>query len=144
MLCRFAHSGVCSTLSKASSSSSNRTRTLISCTLFGKCGAYRALFKITCALYGYTRTTTCLWKEAFREVDAYHVLSEAQGSAIPVFLGAINLAKIYFLHGAGEVSHMLLMAWGGGDYNLRPENISWNPELGRALIIGFQRSTLDH
>lgn len=145
------------------------------CTPFGNCGAYGAPFKITCDTYGYTvvgkGTTSRLWKEVSREADIYHLLRKAQGSAVPVFLGAINLAKIYFLHGAGEIRHMLLMAWGGestsklkqqlvlrreilrsqneiralgvrhGD--LRPDNILWNAELERALIIDFHRSTLD-
>jgi serine/threonine protein kinase len=107
-----------------------------------------------------------------READIYHVLQRAQGSAVPVFLRAINLAQIYFLHGAGEIRHMLLMGWGGesvGHINLdktvqraisrsvkeirslgifhqdlRPENILWNAELKRALIIDFHRCTLNH
>ena len=32
---------------------------------------------------------------------------------MPVFLGTIDLAKIYFLHGAGEIRHMLVMGWRG-------------------------------
>lgn len=145
------------------------------CTPFGSCGAYGVPFKITCATYGYTivgkGTTSRLWKEVSREADIYHVLRKAQGSAVPVFLGAIDLAKIYFLHGAGEIRHMLFMAWGGEStsrlkhgpamwreisrskneiralgvvhQDLRPDNILWNSELGRALIIDFHRSTLD-
>jgi serine/threonine protein kinase len=145
------------------------------CTPFGNCGAYGAPFKITCAIYGYTivgkGTTSRLWKEVSHEADVYNVLRKAQGSAVPVFLGAIDLAKIYFLHGAGEIRHMLFMAWGGEStsrlkhapalwreisrskkeiralgvvhQDLRPDNILWNSELGRALIIDFHRSTLD-
>lgn len=145
------------------------------CTPFGDCGAYGAPFKITCAIYGYTvvgkGTTSRLWKEVSHEADIYQILRKAQGSAVPVFLGAIDLAKIYFLHGAGEIRHMLLMAWGGesitklkqwpvlrreisrskneiralgvrhGDF--RSDNILYNPELERVLIIDFHRSTLD-
>lgn len=145
------------------------------CTPFGNRGAYGAPFKITCATYGYTivgkGTTSHLWKEVSREADIYHILQKAQGSAVPVFLGAIDLAKIYFLHGAGEIQHMLFMAWGGEStsklkqqpvllreilrskneiralgvvhQDLRPDNILWNPELKRALIIDFHRSSLD-
>jgi hypothetical protein len=36
-----------------------------------------------------------------------------QGLAVPVFLRAIDLNMIYFLHGAGDIRHMLLIAWGG-------------------------------
>ncbi|KAG2000794.1 hypothetical protein GB937_010827 [Aspergillus fischeri] len=141
----------------------------------GPCGSYGAPFKITCATFGYTivgkGTTSKLWKEVSREAEVYRVLQRAQGSAVPVFLGAINLAQIYFLHGAGEIRHMLLMGWGGESLghvtlgktvqraisrsvkeirslgifhqDLRPENILWNAELKRALIIDFHRCTLD-
>ncbi|KAL5003682.1 hypothetical protein BDV10DRAFT_190611 [Aspergillus recurvatus] len=67
------------------------------CTLIGSCGSFGAPFKITCATFGYTI------KEVSREAEVYHVLQRAQGSAVP----------IYFLHGAGEICHMLLMGWGG-------------------------------
>ncbi|KAK9235880.1 hypothetical protein V1525DRAFT_242289 [Lipomyces kononenkoae] len=137
------------------------------CTLLGICGAYLVPFKLTCAAYGYTvvgkGTTSGHWKEVSREAEVYQVLRKAQGSAVPVFLGTIDLAKVYFLHGAGEIRHMLLMAWGGEStakleqwpmlrreisgskkeihalgvmhQDLRPDNILWNAELGRALII---------
>jgi hypothetical protein len=144
------------------------------CTPLGGCGAYGAPFKLTCAVYGYTvigkGTTSGLWKEVSREAEVYRILQKAQGSAVPVFLGTIDLAKIYFLHGAGEIRHMLVMAWGGESTasmelapkllqsihqsnkeiralgiihkDLRRDNVLWNEELGRALIIDFHRSTL--
>lgn len=145
------------------------------CTPFGVCGAYGAPFKLTCTTYGYTvvgkGTSTQRWNTVSREADVYQVLRQVQGSAVPVFLGKIDLAKVYFLHGAGEIRHMLVMAWGGESIaklgqrmelrrevsrskkeiralgvvhqDLRPENILWNDELGRALIIDFHRSILD-
>ncbi|KAJ5932869.1 hypothetical protein N7516_007358 [Penicillium verrucosum] len=86
------------------------------CTPLGGCGAYGAPFKLTCVVYGYTvvgkGTTSGLWKEVSREAQVYQILRKAQGSAVPIFLGTIDLAKIYFLHGAGEIRHMLLMGWG--------------------------------
>ncbi|KAJ5716192.1 hypothetical protein N7493_008103 [Penicillium malachiteum] len=145
------------------------------CTPTGPCGSSGAPFKITCATFGYTvigkGTTSRLWKEVSPEADIYRVLQRAQGSAVPVFLGAINLAKTYFLHGAGGIRHMLLMGWGGESVghttldknvqnaisrsvkeirqcgvvhqDLRPENILWNAELERALIIDFHLCTID-
>ena len=138
------------------------------------CGSYGAPFKLTCTKYGYTvigkGTTSELWNEVSREAQVYRVLRKAQGSAVPVFLGTIDLAKIFFLHGAGEIRHLLIMGWGGestatmeltqqlrreihksnkevralgiihGD--LRLDNVLWSEELGRALIIDFHRSTL--
>ncbi|KAJ5084786.1 hypothetical protein NUU61_009365 [Penicillium alfredii] len=86
------------------------------CTPLGCCGAYGAPFKLTCAVYGYTvigkGTTSELWKEVSREAEVYRILQKAQGSAVPIFLGTIDLAKIYFLHGAGEIRYMLVMGWG--------------------------------
>lgn len=41
----------------------------------------------------------------------YQILRKAQGSTVPVFLGTIDLALIYF-HDAGDFSHMLVMGWG--------------------------------
>jgi hypothetical protein len=76
-------------------------------------GGYSAPFKVTCAAHGYTvvgkATTLRRWKVVSREVDIYYILQHAQGSVIPVFLRAIDLAKVYFLHGAGDIQHMLLM-----------------------------------
>ncbi|EED11524.1 conserved hypothetical protein [Talaromyces stipitatus ATCC 10500] len=140
------------------------------CTPLGVCGSYGAPFKITCAAYGYTLvgkgTTSRLWKEVSREAEVYEVLRKVQGLAVPVFLGAIDLDVIYFLHGAGEIRHMLLMAWGGKNIgvgerlteisrsrtlirklgvvhgDLRLQNMLWNDELGRVMIIDFHRSEI--
>jgi tRNA A-37 threonylcarbamoyl transferase component Bud32 len=83
-----------------------------------------------------------------------------------VFLGAIDLKMTYFLHGAGEIRHMLLMAWGGREMgtgersteisrstalirklgvlhgDLRLQNMLWNDELGQVMIIDFHRSEI--
>ncbi|KAK5790552.1 hypothetical protein VI817_007839 [Penicillium citrinum] len=144
------------------------------CIPLGACGSYGAPFKLTCTKYGYTvigkGTTSGLWKEVSREAQVYQILRKAQGSAVPVFLGTIDLAKIYFLHGAGQIRHMLVMGWGGESTatmeltqrlrreihksnkevkalgiiheDLRRDNVLWSEELGRALIIDFHRSTL--
>ncbi|RHZ58150.1 uncharacterized protein CDV56_107957 [Aspergillus thermomutatus] len=54
-----------------------------------------------------------LWGEVSREAEVYRALQRAQESAVPVFIGTINSAQTYFLHGAGRIRHMLLMGWGG-------------------------------
>ncbi|KAE8337904.1 hypothetical protein BDV24DRAFT_154043 [Aspergillus arachidicola] len=140
----------------------------------GSCGSSGAPFKITCSTFGYTvvgkGTTSKHWRKVSREAEVYGVRQRAQGSAIPVFLGAINLAKTYFLHGAGRIRHMLFMGWDGENvghavnktiqraisrsvkniryfgisyHDLRPENILWNAELQRALIIDSHLCSLD-
>lgn len=63
----------------------------------------------------------CCWErndlltlEVSREAETYCVLQGAQGSAVPVFIGAIDLATIYFLHVTGEIRHMLpFRCWWG-------------------------------
>ncbi|KAL5001751.1 hypothetical protein BDV10DRAFT_192049 [Aspergillus recurvatus] len=112
------------------------------------------------------------WDVVSREVEVYRVLRRTQGSAVPVFLGAIDLAKFYFLHGAGEIRHMLIMGWGGDPIHkrkhdetvereiarsekeirslgvlhqdVRPDIILWNDELRGALIIDFHCPELDY
>ncbi|PYH91091.1 hypothetical protein BO71DRAFT_443423 [Aspergillus ellipticus CBS 707.79] len=146
------------------------------CTPFGDCGGFGAPFKITSTTHGYTLvgkgTTLRLWPLVSREVEIYQVLKAAQCSAVPVFLGTIDLSKTYFLHGAGAIRHMLLMAWGGHTLrkdtqvdeklqqeitksskeilslgvtheDLRMQNILWNDELQRAQIIDFHLCQLN-
>lgn len=143
------------------------------CEPFGECGRTGAPFKLRCESYGYTfvgkGTISSLWHIVSREAMFYKILDSVQGSVVPVFLGAIDMAQSYFLHGAGEIQHMLLMAWGGeplaesqwetklhavkrshgkihklgvrhGD--VRPPNTLWNSELNCVLIIDFHKSEL--
>ncbi|KAL1973217.1 hypothetical protein VTN31DRAFT_5852 [Thermomyces dupontii] len=139
------------------------------CTPLGGCGSYGAPFKITCARYGYTifgkGTTSYRWKDVSQEAEIYRILQKVQGSAVPVFLGAIGMAQTYYLHGVGEIQYMLLMGWAGEKIHsvgagsdlsgeimrskeqiklcgvvhldLSFENMLWNRELGRVLIIDF-------
>ncbi|KAH8431854.1 uncharacterized protein LDX57_009505 [Aspergillus melleus] len=142
----------------------------------GTCGLSGAPFKVTCVRYGYTvvgKGTTCfLWRQLEREADVYRMLSPVQGSAVPVFLGKINMQKIYRLHGAGKIWHMLLMGWGGDTIDtvktdirtenrsiarakkeieslgvlhqdLASRNVLWNEELDRAMIIDFHLCEFD-
>ncbi|PLB44175.1 hypothetical protein P170DRAFT_368169 [Aspergillus steynii IBT 23096] len=136
----------------------------------GECGASGAPFQLTCERFGYTvvgKGTSCwLWPEVSEEAEVYQVLSPAQGSVVPVFLGKIDLDKTYFLHGAGKIRHMILMAWGGKTIDrvdvhprirrkstkravaeidalgvkhedIRDANVLWNTELDRAMVIDF-------
>ncbi|KAH3629536.1 hypothetical protein KXW27_002712 [Aspergillus fumigatus] len=107
-------------------------------TPMGFCGGYSAPFKVTCAAHGYTvvgkATTSRRWKVVSREADIYRILQRAQGSAIPVFLGAIDFSNIYFLHGAGDIRHMLLMGWGGEDLSHAKPERSLDRAISRSLM----------
>ncbi|KAK9322667.1 hypothetical protein V1517DRAFT_235789, partial [Lipomyces orientalis] len=67
--------------------------------------------------YGYTfvgkGTTDRFWADVRTETDVYRVLQKAQGSAVPVFLGTIDLKLTYFLQRGICIKHMLLLSWGG-------------------------------
>ncbi|PYH96496.1 hypothetical protein BO71DRAFT_439458 [Aspergillus ellipticus CBS 707.79] len=60
-------------------------------------GSHGVPFKLTCSPYGYTvvgkGTTVGLWDEVSREAEVYHILWKAQGSAVPVFLGKMDLKR---------------------------------------------------
>ncbi|OJD10774.1 hypothetical protein AJ78_08304 [Emergomyces pasteurianus Ep9510] len=103
--------------------------------------------------------------------QSQHTARYSQCSAVPVFLGTIDLKLFLFLHGAGDIRHMLLMGWAGESIDnvkdkevlsreisrskkeirmlgvvhkdLRPVNMLWNDELRRVLIIDFHRSDID-
>ncbi|KAK2750179.1 hypothetical protein FQN57_004675 [Myotisia sp. PD_48] len=143
-------------------------------TPFSECGSFGAPFKLTYGLYGYTvvgkGTTERLGRRAVsKELDIYRILHSIQGTAVPVCLGSISLEFGYFLHGAGNIRHLLILSWGGEEIerenikhihaeykrserelrslgvlhqDLRLENILWNPELKRVLIIDFHQCRL--
>ncbi|KAL1991397.1 hypothetical protein VTN49DRAFT_5389 [Thermomyces lanuginosus] len=110
-------------------------------------------------------TTSYRWKNVSQEVEVYRILQKIQGLAVPVFLGATGMAQTYHLHGVGGIQYILLMGWEGEKIrsvgagpdlsreimrskeqiklcgvvhlDLRFENMLWNRELGRVLIIDF-------
>ncbi|KAK2598036.1 hypothetical protein QQS21_005813 [Conoideocrella luteorostrata] len=144
------------------------------CTPFADCGSHAVPFKLTLAAYGYTLvgkgTTSSLWGEVSEEIQTYRILQKSQGGAVPVFLGPIDLGGIYFVTGAGEIRHMLIMSYGGvafpqGQYNdlkhefrrsrkeikdcgvihndLSFSHMLWDKHTGRVVIIDFHGAKLD-
>ncbi|RMY61649.1 hypothetical protein D0863_11213 [Hortaea werneckii] len=105
------------------------------CEPLGECGATGAPFRLRCKSLGYTiigkGTTSTLWNVVAREAQFYQILRPAQGSAIPVFLGELDMKQTSYWHGAGEIQHMLLMAWGGEP----PTKLQWDecPIVRKAL-----------
>ncbi|KAJ5273118.1 hypothetical protein N7478_008243 [Penicillium angulare] len=144
------------------------------CISLGNCGISGAPFKVICSQYGYTifgkGTTDQLWPHVSREEQVYYILRDLQGSIVPVFLGPIDLCTTFFLHGAGRIRHMLLMAYGGehidyekpyprqipktnrarkaissrgiehGDFRL--EHLLWSAEMESVMVIDFHAAIL--
>ncbi|KAK0301973.1 hypothetical protein LTR01_009046 [Friedmanniomyces endolithicus] len=109
------------------------------CEPFESCGAYGAPSKLRWDSYGYTfnakGTALRLWSTVSREAQLYQVFHTVQGytvqgytvqgytvqgstvqgctvqgSAVPIFHGSFDTMQTYFLHGAGEIQHMLPVA----------------------------------
>ncbi|KAK9326726.1 hypothetical protein V1520DRAFT_350694 [Lipomyces starkeyi] len=110
------------------------------CTPLGMWGIRGALFKLTLFSYGYTfvgkGTTDRLWTDVRAEADVYRALQKAQGSAVPVFLGTIDLKMTYFLEGGACIKHMLLMSWGDELWEEIRRSEHEIRELGVQIYIG--------
>ena len=92
-----------------------------------------------------------------------------QGTAVPVYLGNINLTEWYYFDLGVRIVHMLLMSWAGeiaadGDVvDLKEEvrqsvrevrregvvhgdvccsNVFWSAERERAMLVDFERSVV--
>jgi hypothetical protein len=143
------------------------------CEPFGECGRTGALFKVRFRSHGYTfvskETISSPRQIVSRKAMFYQILSSAQGSEVPTFLGTIDMEQSYFRHRASEIQHMLLMAWEGEPltdsqwqtklhavkrsfgtiYKLSvrhgdvwPSNTLWNPQMNCVLIIDCHKSEL--
>lgn len=109
------------------------------CTPMGGCGAY-----------GYTMvgkgTTSWLWPHVSREAEVYSVLQQAQGKFGICSLwrgGVSDIGHYEKLRPEIKRSKREIRSLGVLHEDIRPDNILWNAELGRALIIDFHLSTLD-
>jgi hypothetical protein len=106
------------------------------------------------------------------EGKMYDRLADLQGSAIPVCLGNMDLDRTYYLDVGVRIIHILYMAWGGESLyhhtspvspatlesekqrslsdvarlvihkDTRLENMLWNVENQRVMLIDFERSTV--
>ncbi|EED22524.1 conserved hypothetical protein [Talaromyces stipitatus ATCC 10500] len=143
------------------------------CTPCGESGIRGFPFKISLMPFGYTilgkGTTDRRWPIVRQEENVYQVLRSVQGSAVPVFLGTIDIEWIYF-HEGFRITHFLILSWGGDQFNplcceeerwneyqrtkedirrlgvrhgdLHESNILWNTELGRVQFIDFHKAEL--
>ncbi|KAF2863423.1 hypothetical protein K470DRAFT_255125 [Piedraia hortae CBS 480.64] len=141
-----------------------------------ECGTTGTPFWIRCPTYGYVfigkGASTWSWPEVLDERKFYNHLNDVQGTLVPVFVGTmyLNPGQRYFLHGVGEISRFLLLAWGGRELtreewygskrkkvkyatqimeaygiehnSLKCSNALWNDELKKVLLIDFHRSEM--
>jgi Phosphotransferase enzyme family len=106
------------------------------------------------------------------EGEIYDRWADVQGSLVPVCLGNMDLNRTYYLDVGVRIVHMLYMAWGGESLyhqtpsvpsatlerekqrslkefarsvlhgDIREENLLWNVETQRVMLIDFERSVL--
>jgi len=118
-------------------------------------------------------TVKAFVQELRHEGKMYDVLANVQGSAVPVCLGNMDLDRTYFLDVGVRIVHMLYMAWGGealyhdtpsvpsatleherqrslGEVahlvvhkDIRLDNMLWNVENQRVMLIDFERSVVN-
>jgi hypothetical protein len=145
------------------------------CEPLGKQGTGGALFRITLAEWGYTLvgkgTVEAFVPDLQHEGQIYQRLDAIQGECIPVYLGNIDLLKVYYLDIGVRIQHMLMMSWIGERADVDREarnhpiqtqvrllvkevgrlgvvhgdigepNILWSRELRRVMLIDFERAT---
>ncbi|KAJ6116115.1 hypothetical protein N7523_005612 [Penicillium sp. IBT 18751x] len=75
------------------------------------------LAQVSLMPYGYTcigkGTPDELQGDTLREAEVYGALRCYQGSAVPVYMGAIDIQRIFFVHPKICTKHMLLLFWAG-------------------------------
>jgi hypothetical protein len=103
------------------------------------------------------------------ETKVYARLDGLQGDVVPVHLGIVSLERGHALAGGIRIHHMMLLSWAGekaADANVpdlaaetgrclravwssgvkhwdeRDDNILWNAERARVMLIDFDRATL--
>ncbi|KAI9777152.1 MAG: hypothetical protein M1816_004909 [Peltula sp. TS41687] len=134
-----------------------------------------ALFRVTLFSHGYTfvgkGTVAALIRVLQKEAQVYERLEEIQGTAVPVYLGSIDLPRILWLTCSIAIEHVILLSWGGEEAwcceleprrlaretrrtvkevqrlgvnqgDLRQPNLLWNEELGRVLLIDFENGKM--
>jgi len=102
------------------------------CEPLGLQGARGALFQITLDSHGYVfvgkGTVQAFKPDLLWEGEMYGQLEKIQGTAVPVYLGNIDLDEWYNLDLGVRILHMLLMSWGGEDIE-RSEMVNQTPWL---------------
>ena len=106
------------------------------------------------------------------EADMYKRMDALQGKAIPVYLGNVDLTLPFHLTTSVTIVHLLLLSWAGEEAwrcgieserlwletvrtnhevaalgvqqgDLRDQNVLWNLELDRAILIDFEYAHID-
>ena len=140
------------------------------CRPLGLQGARGALFKIDLLSHSYVLvakgTVKAFVPDMSHEAKVYRHLESLQGVAIPICFGHVRLRHRYYLDLGVKISHMLLLSWGGktiggevteshrearktvqevlkagiDQADVRRANLLWNEEVGRVMLIDFERA----
>ncbi|CAK7222328.1 hypothetical protein SCUCBS95973_004805 [Sporothrix curviconia] len=137
----------------------------------GKFGAIGALFKVTVYPHGYTLVAKGVQADDCAFLDweerVYGRLASLQGTVVPVCLGVVDLRRAYMLTGGARICRLMLLSYVGekagrdqvddekvgklfgtllaqgvehGD--LRWDNVLWNEEQQRLMVIDFDRTLM--
>ena len=106
------------------------------------------------------------------EANMYKRMNTIQGKAIPVYLGSVDLTSPFHLTTRTAIVHLMLLSWAGEEAwrceieperlwletirthhevaalgvqqgDLRPQNVLWNNELDRAILIDFEYAHIE-
>ena len=106
------------------------------------------------------------------EANMYKRMNTIQGKAIPVYLGSVDLTSPFHLTTRTAIVHLMLLSWAGEEAwrckieperlwletipthhevaaldvqqgVLRPQNVLWNNELDRAVLIDFEYAHIE-
>jgi hypothetical protein len=137
-------------------------------------GARGTLYRITLQPHGYIfvgkGTVGSFIPDLRHEGKTYQQLDQLQGTAVPVYLGNIDLVEMYYHDLGVPIIHLLLMSWGGeaieeaelwkanglldevdrtvaevrdegiDQHDVRSPNVLWNEEVGRVMLVDFERA----
>lgn len=114
-----------------------------------KQGARGILFRVTLRSYGYTviakGTVLAFLRDLRHEASVYHRLQTLQGVCVPVCLGAVDLAQVYYYDFQVRVVHLMFLSWAGdspNDGNVEVGQQKLTQELVRSVHAIHQAGVL--
>ncbi|CAJ2500795.1 Uu.00g036480.m01.CDS01 [Anthostomella pinea] len=142
-------------------------------TKLGLEGSQGVLFQVTLLAYGYTfvskGTVAAFIPNLEHEAAVYKHLEQMQGTAVPIFLGDVdlrNMGKVYYDDLRVYIEYMLFLSWGGNTIDssasvgkvlgclrsihekgvvhgdVRRANVLFDPRTGRVMVVDFERASI--